>query len=135
MEKMKKVLIADDDKYMRDDLTSFLSGYFQVTIASDGYKAIRALIAEPFDVLLLDLNLPQLCGENVFRVLKTMNTQTLTYVITGDTDADTEKRVRAMGVAGFFTKPVEKKLLLQAVQAGLKYRDELSVKITAGGRK
>lgn len=66
----KKILIVEDDKFLRDLITQKLSAEnFDVVIAQDGEEGIRKIEEEKPDLVILDLLLPQIDG---FEVLKKM---------------------------------------------------------------
>lgn len=66
----KKILIVEDDKFLRDLITQKLSNEnFDVVIAQDGEEGIRKIEDEKPDLVILDLLLPQIDG---FEVLKRM---------------------------------------------------------------
>lgn len=66
----KKILIVEDDKFLRDLITQKLSNEnFDVVIAQDGEEGVRKIEEEKPDLVILDLLLPAIDG---FEVLKKM---------------------------------------------------------------
>jgi CheY-like chemotaxis protein len=74
---MKRVLIAEDDFFIRDIYSKVfsLAGY-TVDVAIDGEDAMNKikLQQQPYDMLLLDIMMPKLTGLDVLRQLRAMNT-------------------------------------------------------------
>ena len=68
---MDRVLLADDDRAIRESLTAALelNGY-EVTSCSDGVEALAAYRADPVDVIVLDVMMPGIDGLGVCRLLR-----------------------------------------------------------------
>lgn len=65
---MKKVLIVEDDFYIRDIYTkNFVQGGYTVEVASDGEEALEKVKTVSFDIILLDIMLPKKTGIDVLR--------------------------------------------------------------------
>ena len=84
---MKKILLVEDDQFLIDIYTTKLkdSG-FSVEVAKEGESALRKLNEEKFDLLLLDIVLPQIDGWEILEKiknekLKTKNLENLKIVI------------------------------------------------------
>jgi len=67
-----KVLIVDDSRSLRMVLRRELNaiGITNTDMAEDGTTAIEALRKEPFDLMLLDMEMPELTGIDVLRIVK-----------------------------------------------------------------
>src|SRR5262245_25791850 len=69
--KSQTVLLVEDDASMREFLQSFLTGYgFRLTEATSGQLALQLAAEEPPDLVLLDLRLPGMDGEEVLKKLR-----------------------------------------------------------------
>lgn len=68
---MKRVLIADDDRALCELLQEYLArdGY-GVVVAYDGRRALEILKADPIDLLVLDINMPELGGASLIQLLR-----------------------------------------------------------------
>ena len=123
----QKVLVIEDDAVARADLQARLAaaGYV-VAQAADAAAALTVVNRERPDLILLDLGLPAGDGYLVLERLRKIKALAAipVLVITGRTDAETKKRVAALGVAPLLTKPVETEALLAAVRAGLETQPE-----------
>ena len=90
-----RILIAEDDSILADGLSRSLrhNGY-AVDAVRDGLAADSALAAQAFDLLILDLGLPQLAGLEVLRRLRARNSALPVLILTA---ADSiEQRVKGL---------------------------------------
>ena len=123
----QKILVIEDDPVARADLQARLeaNGYL-VASAADAASALTVVNREHPDLILLDLGLPAGDGYIVLERLRKIEALAAipVLIVTGRSDADTRKRVEAMGVAPVLTKPVGTEVLLAAVRAGLETKPE-----------
>src|SRR5438105_15875572 len=123
----QKILVIEDDPVARADLQARLeaNGYIVVR-AADAASAMTVVNRERPDLILLDLGLPAGDGYLVLERLRKIEAFAAipVLVVTGRSDADTRKRVEAMGVAPVLSKPVDTEVLLAAVRAGLETKPE-----------
>jgi two-component system, OmpR family, response regulator len=101
-----RILIAEDDSVLTDGLSrSLRSSGHAVDCVASGNDADAALAAQVFDLLILDLGLPQLAGLEVLRRLRARNSYVPVLILTA-TDS-VEQRVRALdlGADDFMAKP------------------------------
>ncbi|MEN4918624.1 response regulator transcription factor [Achromobacter spanius] len=101
-----RILIAEDDSILADGLSRSLrhNGY-AVDAVRDGLAADSALAAQAFDLLILDLGLPQLAGLEVLRRLRARNSALPVLILTA---ADSiEQRVKGLdlGADDYMAKP------------------------------
>jgi DNA-binding response OmpR family regulator len=67
---MQKILLVEDDQFLRKIYIDMLSSEFSVTTAEDGLTAYDTIIEKPFDLILLDMYLPKLDGKTIFEQLE-----------------------------------------------------------------
>jgi CheY-like chemotaxis protein len=104
---MKSILIVDDEIYARDYLASLIEKYgFKVFTAETGEEAIKIYKENKPDFIFLDILLPGIDGEEVFRNLKEANPNVGVYFMTGFDDIFTIDKAKEMGGRGFLTKPI-----------------------------
>ncbi|NYT36937.1 response regulator transcription factor [Allopusillimonas soli] len=112
------ILIAEDDSILADGLSRSLryDGY-AVDVVHDGSSADSALKAQAFDLLILDLDLPQMHGLSVLRELRRRNTLIPVLILTA-ADA-VEQRVMGLdlGADDYMAKPFELSELEARVRA------------------
>ncbi|PYP50697.1 MAG: hypothetical protein DMD45_10375 [Gemmatimonadetes bacterium] len=122
-----KVLVIEDDPVARADLEARLAanGYI-VARAADAASALTVVNRERPDLILLDLGLPAGDGFLVLERLRKIEAFAAipVLVITSRSDAETRKRVEAMGVAPLLSKPVDTEVLLGAIRAGLETKPD-----------
>lgn len=116
-EKMKHILITDDDIHIGNMLTEVLEGNgYKVSRAYSGTEALLFLSSSTPDLILLDLMLPGLSGEEVLAKIKNIP------VIIISAKADVQDKVDLLlgGAADYITKPFNNKELLARISVALR---------------
>ena len=118
---MAKVLVIDDEQGIRSLLDTLLSrkGY-DVVLAESGRKGLELFRRERPDVLVLDLKMPEMDGLTVLRQIRSLDPIIPVIILTGAGTAETEQRVRAMGVTEYVEKEFSLHLLGDALKRLLK---------------
>ena len=103
-----KILIVDDDPGMRETLEAVLreDGY-QVGTAGDGGQAVQAVRDGSFDVVLLDLRIPDCNGLEILARLKHLMPETAVIMMTAYGTVKTAVEAVKSGAYDFLTKPFE----------------------------
>jgi two-component system OmpR family response regulator len=87
--KERRALVVDDEQKIVEVLSSYLQDEgFEVTGAFDGAEAVRLALSEPFDVILLDLNLPKMSGVEVFKAIRKVSDVPILMVTSRDEAVD-----------------------------------------------
>jgi DNA-binding response OmpR family regulator len=119
----KKILIVDDEPEIVEVLRRFLErkGY-EVLIAMDGEIALQRTKQDLPDLLILDLNLPKLSGEQVCREIRANElTKKIPIVMLTGKSSDADKVIgRVIGADRYLTKPFEIDSLLKVINGILK---------------
>ena len=93
---MMRILAADDSASMRDMVKMSLgSAGFEVTSAADGEEALRLAAATPFDLVLLDVNMPIRDGFDVTRALRAEPQYRHTPILMLTTESSAEPSAKA----------------------------------------
>lgn len=122
---MAKILVIEDDATFFGLLRVHLSGAgHQVRIAEDAVIGLRSVIAEPPDLVILDMYVPYLDG---FELLEALRLDAATrdipvIVLTGRSDDETYARAQRIGVADYFTKPIQSEQLLASIEKHVRAR-------------
>lgn len=120
-----RVLVVDDAEASRYLLSSWLrrSGY-RVTEASTGGEALALLAETPFDLVMLDVNLPDMSGFDVCAQIKTNpKTAALPVIHVSATAIEPEDEARGLsgGADAYLLEPVDPRVLVATVEAVLRY--------------
>jgi DNA-binding NtrC family response regulator len=119
-----RVLVVDDDNAVRSSLTSSLeeAGHEieAVATAQAALKAVGASPRDSFDIVLLDLGLPDRHGLEVLAELKKRSSETPVVVISGETDMSSTVRAMRDGAFDFLAKPFKPEELEQRVGRALR---------------
>jgi PAS domain S-box-containing protein len=116
------VLVADDEETVRLIAGRMLGALgFRVVMAADGPEALRLFGADPgtFRLVLLDLTMPHLSGEEVFRELRRLRPDVRVLLMSGYTEQEVTTRFTGQGLAGFVQKPFQLPALLLKVRQAL----------------
>ena len=103
----KTVLLVEDDRFLRRACEKSLRRHgFAVFTAADGEEALRAVRAEPPDLILLDILMPKLTGIEVLRALRSNEkTRAIPVLILTNSSKETDIReIETLGVAGYLVK-------------------------------
>src|SRR6185503_9550974 len=104
-----KILLLDDDtaftELYREMLSKHLSSMPEVKCASTGSRALAMLDAEPFNMLIVDLNMPKMDGLQVLSIVRRKHPHVRLVVLTGVRDEQFRTRAYAMGVDQYWIKP------------------------------
>jgi len=117
MEEKGRILVVDDEEVVRKGCTRVLSGKgYDVLLAEDGKVALERLAAEPVDIMLLDLKMPVLGGEEVLEQARTHYPDIPVIIITGHGTVDTAVECMKKGAYDFVTKPFQKDQFLLTIE-------------------
>ena len=116
----EKILVVDDEPSIREIVSLYLkrSGY-EVTTAADGQAAVVALARQPFDLVVLDLMLPQIDGLEITRRLRTTSETPIIMLTARSAEIDRILGLE-MGADDYVTKPFSPQELVSRVRAVLR---------------
>lgn len=124
-----KVLLAEDHPVNRTVVVRLLGNLgASVTAASNGKEALECWSQERFDILVLDLEMPEVDGLGVAREIRSRERGTKTHLpiiaLTAHAREDQRQLCFQAGMDGFVTKPFEEKDLTAAMRAALKLPED-----------
>ncbi len=120
---MKNVLIVEDSKAIRSMIRMAVEeagGFFAVE-ASNGFEALKTLPTRRFDLIITDINMPDINGLELIGFVKSNPAYRdipLIIVSTEKTEED-KKRGLSLGAAGYVEKPFKKEDLMAVVQKAI----------------
>ncbi len=122
----EKILVVDDEDIIRESLSFILKkeGY-TVDEAENGKVAYDKMLIESFDLVITDLEMPQMKGTQLIEEIKKLNIQTSVIVITAFGSLDTAITALRNGAADYILKPVEFDELLIKVKRLFEVRNLL----------
>src|SRR5687768_12076167 len=104
-----RILVVDDSSAMRAFVRATLEdgGEVLVTDAASGFEALRILPREKFDLVVVDINMPDINGLELVSFIRKSDVHKATPLVVISTEASARDRQRAMdlGANAFLTKP------------------------------
>ncbi|MFO0910580.1 MAG: response regulator [Isosphaeraceae bacterium] len=128
-----RILLVEDERRLRELVAQFLrSEGYDVVEAGDGGEALdRYADSGPFDLILLDLNMPVLSGVEVCRRFRQVGTLPRVMICSAAVVHEHERALHALGVTHYLTKPYHPVELLERITREL---DASSEMVEAVGR-
>ena len=126
MTQVKTILLIDDDDDLREALTEqfVMTEEFAVVEAGTGADALQHLKNELFDLLVVDVGLPDTDGRELCRLMRKQGLKTPVIMLTGHaTDADTILGLDA-GANDYVTKPFKFPVLLARIRSQLRQHEQ-----------
>ena len=120
--KTSKILLIDDEQWVRETIAMFLEfyGYSNIVQASDGQEGIRMIWQHKPDLVITDLTMPGIRGEEVIRWIscehKPAHPEIRVVALSADPEGTAEPAVRAAGADAFLSKPFQNDELKEAVE-------------------
>ncbi len=116
-----RILIIEDDPNVTHYITRRLNKWgYSSESAGTGKLAIQKFTESLFDVILLDIMLPDYKGYDLIPKIKTINPEVHIITMTGYNSRELEQKVRKQGIIYYMVKPIETdnlKLLLEHLKA------------------
>ncbi len=114
-----KVLIVEDHNLVRSAIRSLLSDSKEIKVtgeAETGIKALQLITKSAPNVILLDLNLPDIEGLKLARKINHTNPEIKILVVTASNDSIFPARLMRAGAAGYLTKSTNAEELIHAIK-------------------
>jgi DNA-binding response OmpR family regulator len=124
MEEKESILVVEDEENIRSALADFLEFHnFEVTVAADGLEAERAVAGRRFDLIMLDLMLPKISGEQLCFKWRNDGLQTPIIMLTAKGQEKEKVAGLNLGADDYITKPFSLEELLARINAVLRRTD------------
>src|SRR4030043_2257249 len=122
--KGRKILVVDDNAEFAGLIRKILERKdFQVSIALDGKTAIEKVISDIPELVLLDLKLPDIPGEEVLIRIREIEKDIAIVVITGHGGEQVAVDMMRKGAIDFLSKPIDHEAFLSSINNALEIRD------------
>ncbi|MFP4081838.1 MAG: ATPase, T2SS/T4P/T4SS family [Candidatus Aminicenantes bacterium] len=113
----KRILVVEDDEDMKNLISRFLkSKNYELYYAQDGIEALLEIGKTQFDLILSDINMPNLDGMKLLEMLTQKAIKTPVILITSRTAEQDEIKGLSLGAVDYIKKPLSKDMLLLRVQ-------------------
>ena len=106
MTALPKILLVDDEERFRSNLKKMLTAEgFEVSEANSGQKALEELVLHAYDVILLDMRMPDMDGLTTLAAIKERHPEPEVIILTGHASVDAAAEIIRLGAAEFLLKP------------------------------
>lgn len=130
---MAKILCVDDDQYLTDLLRYALAREgFEVLVAHSGHEALRLIRAESLDLIILDVNIPDMNGFKVLASLRTFSQIPVVMLTARSQDEDIIAGF-GQGADDYVAKPFSVQVLINRVKAVLRRVKPRAEQMPTGG--
>lgn len=123
-----KILVVDDEQTVLSSVRRLLRrrGYMDVSVCDQSRLAIEKIGREKFDIVLLDLIMPDLDGLSVLKSTKADNPGTEFIIITGVDDVTSAVKAVRLGAYDYLVKPVDNQRLILSIDRAYERKGLLS---------
>ncbi len=102
------IIVTDDDEMVREILSrQLMARGYDVRSAADGQEAWELFQKQPSEVLVSDLDMPRMTGQELIEKVKQHSPATIVIVLTGHGTLDSARQVIQMGCEDYLLKPIE----------------------------
>lgn len=118
----KKILHMDNERDTLSSVKTVLerAGCHVVDVLS-GKEALKAINTEDFDLILLDIMMPDLSGWDIYtRIAKRDPDQKIAFLTVLEISSERKKTLEKLGIAEYFTKPIDINNFVKRIKAILK---------------
>jgi DNA-binding NtrC family response regulator len=120
---VKKVLVVDDDVAVTNYFMVFLmqTEMFEPTVINDSRQVEELLDEEHFDVIMLDLDMPNVTGMDILGMMNAKGINIPVLILTGVNDVDLAVKSMKRGAFDYLTKPVDDEYLLEVLNSAIEH--------------
>ncbi|MAE99535.1 MAG: DNA-binding response regulator [Geminicoccus sp.] len=122
----RRILLVDDDPALRETLAEQLGFQEEYTVgqAENGAEAVKAIDADHFDAIVLDVGLPDMDGRDLCKLMRRRGVKAPIIMLTGqDSDADAILGLDA-GANDYITKPFRFNVFMARIRAQLRTHEQ-----------
>lgn len=117
------IFVVDDDRFVLESVSTLLNEYgFTVQAFTNGHEAVRQFVTMPVDLVLTDINMPNMDGIELLEKIRYLDRETPVVLMTAYADLDTAVKAIQKGAFDFIIKPYSPPYLVHAVEKGVDYK-------------
>lgn len=120
-----KVLVVEDNLKLLNDIVSEISKHFEVEKCEDGEEALYLINQDIYDLIVLDLMLPNMSGLDILKNARKNNVNTPVLILTAKESLDNKVEAFTIGANDYLTKPFYMEELVARVYAILRTNGKL----------
>ena len=118
MSSKPRVLIVDDEERFRNTMCKLLTVRgVDAQTAGSGPEALEVLKSGSYDVLILDVRMPEMSGVEVLSEIRRINPEIEVIIMTGYASVDTAKKIMGLGAYDYMLKPYDTEELMEKIEA------------------
>ena len=118
-----QILIAEDEERMRKVLAMLLSNMgYKLQLAKDGLEALKLFQNNHFDVVITDLKMPRMNGEELLKKIKNLDSAIPVIIITAFCSIESAVEAMKAGAIDYITKPFEEEKIKLSIEKALEIR-------------
>jgi len=119
------ILIVDDEMHILNGLKTALQHFsYKPLTASSGAEALDILSSEEVDLIIADINMPEIDGKKILDAVKQIEPNTPVIIITGVHVDEVQDLARKWGAADYLAKPFTPVELAEKIKISLKIKEE-----------
>lgn len=120
---MHKVLVVDDDKVLQQSVKQALEfHHFNVDVADNGKEAVNAVYREKYDLVVMDVNMPQMDGLEALVEIKKHDSSIIVLILTAYSNVSDAVKAVKEGAFNYLEKPISADNLVSLIKRALKAR-------------
>ncbi|MCM8818635.1 MAG: sigma-54 dependent transcriptional regulator [Candidatus Omnitrophica bacterium] len=123
---MKKIIVIDDEKGVRESLRIALKNKYEVLLASNGEEGIKLIEKERPDILILDILLPDIDGINILKKIKNEYKEIQVIMLTAVSEVKKAVEAIKIGAFDYITKPFDIEELILIIENAIKTKNLIS---------
>lgn len=120
---MHKVLVVDDDKVLQQSVKQALEfHHFNVDVADNGKEAVNAVYREKYDLVVMDVNMPEMDGIEALVEIKKHDPSIIVLILTAYSNVSDAVKAVKEGAFNYLEKPITSENLVALIKRALKAR-------------